>query len=192
MVTIFLFFNSVSKISVACFSTNLFSLYFGFSYLGSPGIFFLECSRVPRYLNPSHAGCRVFGWGEEVPDYDYFCGALLLGLFRMCGGLVGVPICLRVLLAFLYTGYIGNLLGFTENLNLRLKVAIIGSHCGAASHCTFRHCLTCGYSFFLTCAIFPIFFAHDCSLYSYFRFCLSHIQANLCLIQEYTHTYSES
>ena len=105
---------------------------------------------------------------------------------------MGVPMCLRVLLAVVCTGYIRNLLGFTENLKLHLKVAIVEGNCGAASYCTFCHCFTCVYSFFLTCAIFPIFFGHDCSLYSYFRFCFSHIQTNLCIIQEYTHAYSES
>ena len=47
---------------------------------------------------------------------------------------MGVPMCLRVLLAVVCTGYIGNLLGFTENLKLHLKVAIVGGNCGAASY----------------------------------------------------------
>ena len=33
----------------------------------------------------------------------------------------------------------------------------------AAYLCIFRSCFACIYSFFLTCAIFPTFFASDCS-----------------------------
>ena len=41
-----------------------------------------------------------------------------------------------------------------------LKSAIVGGNFSAAFHCIL--CFACGYSFFLSCAIFPIFFVNDC------------------------------
>ena len=38
-----------------------------------------------------------------------------------------------------------------------LKLAIVGGNCSAAAHCIFRWCFACGYSFFLTCTLFPTF-----------------------------------
>ena len=189
MVTIFFFFLiQFQKLVQLASALTSFHCILGSDILGARAYFFWS---VPGFGDVWIALMRVVGslGGETMIT---FAERSFLGCFGCVAGLWVCPFVYGCCLQSLCKGYIGNLLGFTENLNLRLKVAIAGGHCGAASHCTFRHCFTCGYSFFLTCAIFPIFFALDCSLYSYFRFCLSHIQANLCLIQEYTHTYSES
>ena len=44
-----------------------------------------------------------------------------------------------------------------------LKSAIVGGNYSATFHCILFQYFACGYSFFLTCAIFAIFFANDCS-----------------------------
>ena len=40
------------------------------------------------------------------------------------------------------------------------KSTIVAGSCSTASHCIFRKCFACGYSFFLTSAIFLVFFAN--------------------------------
>ena len=47
------------------------------------------------------------------------------------------------------------------SIKSKYKSADVGGNCKATFYCIFCYCFNWGYSFFLTCAIFPILFAHD-------------------------------
>ena len=51
---------------------------------------------------------------------------------------------------------------FTINQEVAIVTTVAEHCCTAAARCIFRECFAYGGSFFLRCAIFPIFLARDC------------------------------